>query len=55
LVEHLWRQKKEPAAVVEALRADVALTEPLRHAAFRAVLRKVQPPADAPRKPHDPP
>ena len=56
LVEQLWRQKKDPAAaVVDALRADGALTEPLRHAAFRAVLRKVQPPADAPRKPHDPP
>jgi WD40 repeat protein len=38
LVEQLWRQKHDPAAVVEALRADRALSEPLRHAALRAVL-----------------
>jgi WD40 repeat protein len=55
LVEQLWRQKKDPAAVVGALRADGALTEPLRHAALRAVLRKVQPPEAAPGNPHDPP
>jgi hypothetical protein len=33
LREQLWRQKKDAAAVVEALRADGAPTEPLRHAA----------------------
>jgi hypothetical protein len=47
LVEQLWREKNDPANVVVALRADRVLSETLRHAAFRAVLRKVQPPADA--------
>ena len=55
LVEQLWRETNDPAKVVAALRADRALSETLRHAAFRAVLCKVQPPADAPRKPHEPP
>jgi WD40 repeat protein len=55
LVEQLWRQKKDPAAVVEALRADGALSEPLRHAALRAVQRKTRPPETAPGNPHDPP
>jgi predicted NACHT family NTPase len=45
LVEQLWRQKKnDPAAVVDALRADQALGEPLRQAALRAVLRREAPP-----------
>jgi hypothetical protein len=55
LVEQLWRQKKDPAKVVEALRADRALSAPLRQAALRAVLRKALPPEAAPGKPHDPP
>jgi WD40 repeat protein len=55
LVEQLWRQTKDPAAVVEALRADAALTEPLRHAALRAVLRRAQPPGAAPGDPNGPP
>jgi WD40 repeat protein len=55
LVEKLWRQKNDPVAVVEALRADGALTEPLRHAALRAVLRKAQPPETVPGNPLDPP
>jgi len=56
LVEQLWRQKKNnPAEVVEALRADRALNEPLRHAALRVVLRKAQPPEAAPPNPHDQP
>ena len=55
LVEQLWRQKNDPSAVVEALREDGALTEPLRHAALRAVLRRAQPPTDVPSKRHDPP
>jgi WD40 repeat protein len=42
LVERLW-QKNYPTAVVEALRADRELKEPLRHAALRAVLRRTQP------------
>jgi WD40 repeat protein len=44
LVEGLWRQKKGPAEIVEALRADPALSEPLRRAARLAVLRRVMPP-----------
>jgi WD40 repeat protein len=48
LVEQLWRQKNDPAGVVEALRADRALSEPLRQAALRAVLRRTEPPHDPP-------
>jgi WD40 repeat protein/predicted Ser/Thr protein kinase len=55
LVEQLWRQKKDAAAVVEALRADGALSEPLRQAALRAVLRRQWPPAVAPGNPRNPP
>jgi WD40 repeat protein/predicted Ser/Thr protein kinase len=55
LVEPLWQQKNDAAAVVEALRADGALSEPLRQAALREVLRRAQPPTDVPGKPHDPP
>jgi len=41
--------------VVEALRADAALSEPLREAALRAVLRKAAPPEAAPGNPPAPP
>jgi hypothetical protein len=52
----LWLQKKnDPAAVVEALRADAALSEPLRQAALRAVLRRAQPREVAPGQSPDPP
>jgi WD40 repeat protein/predicted Ser/Thr protein kinase len=40
LVERLFRQKKKAAAVVAALRTDNTMSEPLRHAAMRAVLRR---------------
>jgi hypothetical protein len=40
---------------VEALRADPALSEPLRHAALRAVLRRTLPAEVAAGKPHAPP
>jgi WD40 repeat protein len=40
LVEQLWRAKNDPAEVVAALRADPALSAPLRQAALRAVLRR---------------
>jgi WD40 repeat protein len=50
LIEHLWKQKKNPDEVVAALRADRALSEPLRHAALRAVLRRTLPAEDAPSK-----
>jgi hypothetical protein len=48
LVEQLWRAKNDPAEVVAALRADRVLSEALRHAALRAVLRRVQSPEAAP-------
>ena len=51
----MWRQKNDAAAVVEALRADGELSEPLRQAALREVLRRAQPPTDVPGKPNDPP
>jgi WD40 repeat protein len=47
LVEQLWLQKNDPTVVVEALQADPALSEPLRQAALRAVLRKTSPPEAA--------
>jgi WD40 repeat protein len=55
LVEQLWRPKNDAAAVVEALRADRALSDSLRQAALRAVLRKVLPPEAAPVNPEDRP
>ncbi len=56
LVERLWREKQDgPAAVAEALRADPALSEPLRQAALRAVLQRASPAEAAPGKPQGPP
>jgi WD40 repeat protein len=55
LVEALWRQKHDPAEVVEAVRDDRVLSGPLRQAALRAVLRKAQPPETAPDEPRAPP
>jgi WD40 repeat protein len=43
LVEKLFHQKKEAAEVVAAVRADRSLSEPQRHAALRAVLRRQSP------------
>jgi WD40 repeat protein/serine/threonine protein kinase len=40
LVLRLRREKNDPARIVEALRLDQTLSEPLRHAALRLVLRK---------------
>jgi WD40 repeat protein len=51
LVGQLWREKKDPAAVVEALRADRSLSEPLRQAALREVLRSAAPSKPAPEPP----
>jgi WD40 repeat protein len=48
LVESLWQQKPDPTRVVEALRSDPALSEPLRHAAQLVVLRRAMPPKNAP-------
>jgi len=44
LVAKLWPEKTDPAEVAEALRLDRALSEPLRQAALRAVLRRTIPP-----------
>jgi WD40 repeat protein len=55
LVERLRRQKTDPAGVVEAIQADNSLSEPLRHAALRAVLRRAQPPVPAAGKAPEPP
>ncbi len=41
LVESLRRPRHVPAEVVDALRGDQALSEPMRHAALRAVLRSL--------------
>src|SRR5262249_52836614 len=41
LVEKLFQENKDAAEVVTAVRADRSLSEPQRHAAFRAVLRAV--------------
>jgi eukaryotic-like serine/threonine-protein kinase len=49
LVEQLWRQKNAPDDVADALRADRALGEALRHASLREVLRRSRPPEAAPR------
>jgi WD40 repeat protein len=54
-VDSLWRQQHDPAEVAAALRADRALSDPLRQAALRAVLRKARPPEAAPGDPTDPP
>ena len=40
LVEELFREKKDATEVVAAVRADRSLSEPRRHAALRAVLRR---------------
>ena len=47
LVEGLFREKKEAALVVAAVRADRTLSEPQRKAALRAVTRRSAPSADA--------
>jgi eukaryotic-like serine/threonine-protein kinase len=48
LVESLWGQKHDPAEVADALRTDRVLSEPLRLAALRAVLRRAAPPEAGP-------
>jgi WD40 repeat protein len=55
LVEQLWREKKDADKVVEALRTDLALSNPLLQAAMRAVLRRAQPPEAARGNPQGPP
>ena len=55
LVEQLRRKKGDLAEVAAALRADRALSEPLRRAALRAVLRRALPTQAAPGNAPDPP
>jgi WD40 repeat protein len=50
LVEQLWWQKKNPDEIADALRADRMLSEPQRHAALRALLRRTLPAMAAPGK-----
>jgi WD40 repeat protein len=55
LVMRLFREKKDKAAVVAALQADGSLSEQLREAALRAVLRRTLRSQDVPekqRRPH---
>ena len=51
LVEQSWRKMNRADEVAQALRTDQTLGEPLRHAAFRALLRKTLPPEGALGKP----
>jgi WD40 repeat protein len=55
LVAKLWREEDDPAGVVDALRADSLLSEPLRQAAQRALLRMAQPAGSAAGKPPETP
>jgi WD40 repeat protein len=48
LVEQLWRQKNNPDEIAEAIRTDRVLSEPQRHAALRALLRRTLPAEAAP-------
>jgi hypothetical protein len=43
LVDRLFREKKEASRVAQSLKEDDALSEPLRRAAFHALLRRGQP------------
>jgi hypothetical protein len=42
LVDRLWEGKKKAARVVQALKEDKALSEPLRRAAFQALLDRAR-------------
>jgi WD40 repeat protein len=55
LVERLWREKKDPAEVVKALRTDRVSSEALRQAALRVVLRRAQAPEVVPGNPQETP
>jgi hypothetical protein len=55
LVEQFWREKNDAAEVAEAVRTDPTLSESLRQAALRAVLRRAQPPETVPVDPLDTP
>jgi hypothetical protein len=44
LVDRLFAESPDPAEVAAKVRADAGLSEPLRHAAFRALLRRQERP-----------
>jgi hypothetical protein len=51
LVRRLFAQERQPARVAARLRADKSLSEPLRRAALRVVMRQGGPAGPAGRKP----
>lgn len=55
LVEQLWREKNDPTAVVDALRANSLLSASQRQAALRAVLQRPKAREATPSNPHTPP
>ena len=55
LFEQLWREKNDPAGVVEAFRADRVPSEAQRQAALRSALQRLRPPEAVPGNPLDPP
>jgi eukaryotic-like serine/threonine-protein kinase len=55
LVARLFSKRLEPAEVVARLDADQSMSDLLRRAAIRAVLRRTQPPEPAPGSPHGSP
>ena len=54
MVAKLWQEMHDPGGVVDVLRTDRVLSEPLRQAALRDVLRRAQPPEAEPGNPRDP-
>jgi len=54
-VARLFSERLEPAEVVARLDADQSMSDPLRRAAIRAMLRRTQPPEPAPGSPHGSP
>jgi WD40 repeat protein/predicted Ser/Thr protein kinase len=46
LVGRLWRERDDPGGVVQAIHSDRSLSEPLRHAALRAVMRRAAAPGE---------
>jgi WD40 repeat protein len=55
LVAKLFRERKDAADVVATVQADRSLSEPQRHAALRAVLRRAHPLAGAAGNRNEPP
>lgn len=47
IVAALWRKPNGAGKIMETVRTDHTLSEPLRHSALRALLRRAQPPDPA--------